>query len=84
MPAPPWDRRRVQRAMVPLIPPALRPASDFKNFFILWEAEWQPDVAPKDPALLKHVGGDLYAVLAVWDLTELERAVLGGVRGRLP
>lgn len=23
-------------------------------------------------------GGDLYAVVAVWDLTELERAVLAG------
>lgn len=31
-----------------------------------------------DPALLKHIGGDLYAVLATWDLTELERSVLGG------
>lgn len=44
---------------------------------ILWEAEWQA-VPPKDPALLRHLGGDLYAVVAVWDLTELERAVLGG------
>ncbi len=69
--------------MVPLIPPALRPSTDFRNFHILWEAEWQR-VAPKDPALLKHVGGHLYAVLATWDLTELERAVLGGIRARLP
>jgi hypothetical protein len=38
---------------------------------------------PEDPALLKHIGGDLYAVLAVWNLTELERAVLSG-RGRAP
>jgi hypothetical protein len=33
-------------------------------------------VAPRDPALLRHVRGDLWAVLATWDLTELERLVL--------
>jgi hypothetical protein len=65
------------RAMVPPVPPALRPADNIGNYHILWEAEWQR-VAPKDPALLKHISGDLYAVLAVWDLTELERAVLAG------
>lgn len=36
--------------------------------------------APVDPALLKHIGGDLYAVVATWDLTDLERAVLDGHR----
>lgn len=65
------------RAMVPPVPPGLRPADNIGNYHVLWEAEWQR-VAPKDPALLKHIGGDLYAVLAVWDLTELERCVLAG------
>lgn len=63
------------RAMVPPIPPSLRPADKLSNYHILWEAEWQA-VAPKDPALLKHIGGDLYVVLAMWELTELERSVL--------
>lgn len=74
------DRRDVStsyyRAMVPLIPPQFRPASALSNYHILWEAEWSR-VAPRDPALLKHLGGYLYAVLAVWDLTEIERAVMG-------
>lgn len=65
------------RAMVPKVPPALRPTTAMRSFHILWEAEWSR-VPPTDPALLKHIGGDLYAVLAIWDLTELERAVLGG------
>lgn len=65
------------RALVPPIPPALRPAGDLAKFFTLWEAEWQP-VPPVDPMLLKHLGGELYIVLATWDLTELERAVLAG------
>jgi hypothetical protein len=69
-------------AMVPAIPPALRPSTGLSNFHILWEAEWKVrPLPPVDPALLKHVGGDLYAVLAVWDLTPLEQAVLAGTRG---
>lgn len=66
------------QAVVPLVPPQHRPADDLANYFILWEAEWK-DV-PRDPALLKHLGGDLYAVVAVWDLSDLEMAVLSGRR----
>ncbi|MGH3300400.1 MAG: hypothetical protein ACRDOK_01755 [Streptosporangiaceae bacterium] len=33
-------------------------------------------VPPRDPALLRWIRGDLWAVVAQWDLTELERAVL--------
>jgi hypothetical protein len=64
-------------AIVPTIPPMFRPPHKLSGYHLLWEAEWDL-AAPVDPALLKHLGGDLYAVLAVWDLTELERAVLAG------
>lgn len=70
---------RDHRAIVPTIPPPFRPQHKLSGYHILWEAEWNL-TAPADPALLKHLGGDLYAVLAVWDLTELEQAVLGGIR----
>ncbi len=69
-------RNNTLRAVVPIIPPALRPAHALSNYHILWEAEWE--VVPTDPILLKHVGGALYAVLASWDLTPLERSVLSG------
>lgn len=64
-------------AVVPLIPPRIRPrARRLRHLHILWEVpEWKP-VAPADPALLRHIRGDLWAVLATWDLTELERLVL--------
>lgn len=70
------------RAMVPIVPPALRPAHHLRNYEILWEVErWEKAPRPPgDPALLKHIGGELYAVVAVWDLTDLERAVLAGRR----
>lgn len=67
------------RAVVPNIPPRLRPRVGLGNFHVLFEAEWGLDPEPPvDPALLRHIGGDLYAVIATWDLTELERAVLAG------
>lgn len=56
-----------------------------RNYHVLWEVEeagWQPRTVrrryARDPALLRHVDGDLYAVLAVWEVTELERLVLEG------
>ena len=66
---------RTHRAMVPIIPAPLRPSRSLSRFHILWDVEWRP-VPPEDPALLQHVGGDLYAVIAVWKLTQLERAVI--------
>lgn len=63
-------------AIMPHIPPAIRPMT-LDRYFILWEADWQRK-QPVDPALLRPVGGDLYVVVATWDLTELERAVLNG------
>lgn len=64
-------------AVVPVIPPPFRPTHRLGNYHLLFEADWKGQPAPADPALLKHLGGDLYAVLAVWDLSPLEAAVLG-------
>lgn len=67
------------RAMVPNVPPRHRPARGLAQCHILFEAEWAIDpIPPVDPALVRHLGGDLWVVFAEWDLTELERAVLAG------
>ena len=65
-------------ATMPLIPPKFRPPFNIENYHVLWEAVWTRGTvrAPHDPALLKRIGGDLFAVLAVWDLSPLEQAVL--------
>jgi hypothetical protein len=63
-------------AVVPIVPPQYRPKFKLSNYHILWEADWKR--VPVDPILLKHLGGSLYAVLASWDLTEIEQAVLRG------
>jgi hypothetical protein len=67
-------------AVVPSIPPEHRPrygkrAGNLDYYHILWEAEWKPE-PPGDPVLLRHVAGTLYAVIAQWDLTALEKAVM--------
>lgn len=78
----PW--RGSWSAMVPIVPPKHRPAgaSSLDAYLVLWEVDawvWRTNPKPPvDPALLRHVGGDIYAVLATWDLTPLEQLVLAG------
>lgn len=80
-----------RQATVPIVPPALRPQIHIRNFHVLWEveawAEWRQRPRSRsrvgDPAILRHLRGDLWAVLGVWDLTDLEKASLenGAVLG---
>lgn len=69
--------RRWGETVVPTIPPRHRPnRRRLHKFHILWEVEEWTLAPPRDPALLRHIRGDLWAVQAVWDLTDLERMVL--------
>lgn len=80
-PADSFPRTRAQyrwlaTAQVPIVPVMHRPARGLANYHILWEAEWSK-IVPRDPMLLRRIGkADLWAVLAMWDLTEVERAAL--------
>jgi hypothetical protein len=61
---------------VPPVPLSLKPKRGLASYFILWEANWQPEPA-RDPYLLRRIGrADLWVVLAHWELTEVERAAL--------
>lgn len=63
-------------AITPLVPIHLRPKRGLANYHILWEAEWR-NIVPVDPMLLRRIGkGDMWLVVAAWDLTEVERAAL--------
>ena len=66
--------------IVPIIPAkflmALR--GSLKNYHILWEVKkWKP-VPPIDPILCRKLTPNMFVVLASWDLTPLERAVIKG------
>lgn len=63
-------------ALVPVPPLHLRPQRGLANYHILWEAEWTK-IVPRDPYLLRRIGqADLWLVVAMWNLTEVERAAL--------
>lgn len=70
-----WSNRAT--ALVPIVPPHLHPRAALKNYHILWDAVWTP-APPKDPLLIRRLAGQLYAIVAQWDLTPLEQAVLSG------
>jgi hypothetical protein len=65
---------RNRRAVVPLIPVHLRPRKAIEKYHVLWEADWQ--AYPVDPYLLRRFGEDAWLVVAAWDLTPVERAVM--------
>jgi hypothetical protein len=72
-----WMDRR--GTVVPLIPPRHRPRKHRLHLFhVLWEVEAWNLAPPFDPALVRHLRGDAWSVIATWDLTSLERAVLSG------
>lgn len=72
----PRENRWRGEAITPLVPIHLRPKRGLANYHILFEAEWSR-IPPSDPFLLRRIGrSDLWVVTAMWDLTEIERAVL--------
>lgn len=70
-------------ALVPLVPPIHRPKAPLAQFHILWEVErWAEQrigaKPPVDPYLLQRIAGDIFEIVAEWDLTEVERLVMEG------
>lgn len=66
------------QAVMPLVPLTLRPKRGLANYHVLWEAEWKVQV-PVDPMLLRRIGeADLWIVVAAWELSPVEQAVIAG------
>lgn len=72
-------RERIS-AGVPLIPAKFLPEGSLENYYILWEIkDWKEFIPPaRDPFLLKRLTNNLFAVLAAWDITALERSIIAG------
>jgi hypothetical protein len=70
-------------ALVPMVPPEVKRHHDLGRCHILWEVgQWADSeiraTPDRDPFLIRHIGGDLWAVLGEWELTDLERAIMRG------
>lgn len=65
-------------APVPIVPPRFLPKKLTDDYYILWEVDEWKKVAPTDPYLLKRITKNVFVVLAGWDLTPLEKAVMSG------
>ncbi len=78
----PWEiYNKELTAKVPIIPALLMPEGDLKNYYILWEVkEWEKLPEVKDPFLLKRISENMFVILGAWDITELERAIVGGLK----
>jgi hypothetical protein len=77
--------RHSARSAVPAAPIEVRKQFNLKDksLFMLFEANWTAYAVkeprpPIDPALIQQVAGDLWAVLACWELSGLEQAALLG------
>lgn len=79
--------RETGYALVPMVPPlgihAAGGLTALKDHLTLWEVEEWSDtpiraLPDRDPLLLKPIGGDLYAVMHSWDLTDMERTIMAG------
>lgn len=76
------DNRHYHKAILPHIPPDIRPRRGIENYTLIWEAEWTRHI-PVDPILCRRIGNsDIFLVIAQWDLTPIERMVLQDRLGR--
>lgn len=76
-----WARikNKIVHTKVPIIPAHLLPNGNLGNYYILWEVkEWKALPPLKDPFLLKRISSNLFAVMAEWELTAIEQAVIAG------
>ena len=80
-----WDfhpiiRRNIQ-TKTPICPPHLLPEGKLDNYYILFEVDkWNEMPVAKDPFLLKRINSNAFIVLAEWELTEVEQAVIRGLQ----
>jgi len=74
------DKKEIQTT-VPKPPAVILPDGNLSGYYILWQAkDWQVLPEKKDPFLLKRISENLFAILGSWDVTDLERAVIGGLK----
>jgi hypothetical protein len=82
------NHRRITRsklqAKAPLVPAHILPNGSLENYYILFEVpegQWSEILLPPvgaDPFLLKRINANAFVVLAEWDVTPIEQAIMRG------
>lgn len=75
---PQFRRELTLETVVPKIPASIRPGGNLENYYVLWEVDEWKMIPPRDPYLLRRINNNVFVVVAGWDLSELERAVMKG------
>ena len=77
-----WNiKGKLLKTKVPLVPVELTPEGSLRNYYILWEVKsWEILPEVKDPFLLKRISENMFVILGSWDITELERAIIEGLK----
>lgn len=78
-------KRPTIKSAIPLIPAELMPKGKLNNYYILFEVgRWEEDLSRRrvgdDPLLLRRLSENMFVVLAMWDVSPLEKAVLEGLK----
>lgn len=64
--------------MAPIVPAEHAPKDGLDRYWLLWEVDKWDELPPKDPLLLRRVSKNLFAIIAEWNLSPLEWAILRG------
>lgn len=78
-----WSRPKIVRqslvSKVPLVPAHVMPSGKLDNYYILFEVvQWDDVPVAADPYLLKRINANAFVVLAEWDVTPIEQAIMRG------
>lgn len=78
-------KRPTVKSPIPIIPGELMPEGKLKNYYILFEVgQWEEDLSRRrigdDPLLLRRLSENMFVVLASWDVSPLEKAILEGLK----
>ncbi len=72
---------KVLKTKIPVVPAHLLPKGKLENYYILWEVkDWEELPQIKDPFLLRRLSNNLFVILAEWNLTAIEQAVIRGTK----
>jgi hypothetical protein len=77
--------RQYIKTSIPIIPAILTPNAELSNYYILFEIfSWDEMIDRRrvgnDPILLKRLSENMFVILASWEVSPLEQAVLEGLR----